>query len=541
MTVWVGSGTPVLHGNGQGILIGRLFPKASAREVEALPSSIFLSDGRALINEYWGDYICLCAPSARSELRAIRAPSGTLPAYRIRQGPVTYLTSHIEIALDQGLIRPAIDWQFVAHHLAFPHLRSAATGLVGVDEIMPGEVLHLAGSAASTRSLWTPWPFAAPERRITAMGEAASRVSHAVRQAIEALIRPADRVLLELSGGLDSSIIAAVMSDAGREIVALNLATPDPGGDERDYARIVAAHCAISLHEAQVEEAIDLTADLASLTARPGLPAMLRSADALFGKLAKDQHVTAYVSGTGGDCVFCSLSSATPASDHLRSHGPRPALARVLRDVAAIHRTNAWHVTRLMLRQLRRRKPALSWTRNSQFLDADRLPGAPPRHPWLDERDQALPGTCAHVRAIIAANAHLDGYGRQETAPSLYPLLAQPVVEACLAIPTWLWVEGGHDRAVARNAFRSSLPEAIVTRRTKGSMDAFCARIFDRNRERLRPFLLDGLLAGGGLLDRPAIETYLSRAFDNRDSLFYHLLPIADTEAWARGVQTRSS
>ncbi|SBV31779.1 putative Asparagine synthase (Glutamine-hydrolyzing) [uncultured Sphingopyxis sp.] len=540
-TVLAGAETPFLRDKGTGILIGRLFAKADGREIKALPSPIASGDARSLIGDYWGDYLILGELPARSVLQAIRAPSGTLQAYRIRQGPVTYLTSDVEIALEYGLIIPAINWHFVAYHLAFLHLRSAATGLAGLDEMMPGEVLRLDGGRATTRSLWTPWAFAAPERRVAAMDEASNLVANAVRNSIKALVRPADRVLLELSGGLDSSIIAAALSEAGREIVALNLATSDPGGDERDYARTMAAHCAISLCEAQVEEAIDLTADVPALTARPGLPAMLRSADSVFSRLAREENLTAYVSGTGGDCVFCSLSSAAPAADYLRSHGPKAALATIVRDIAAIHRTNSWHVTRLMLKQLLNRKSRAAWRRNEEFLNEDRLPSMPPAHPWLDGQDRALSGTRAHVRAIIAANAHLDGYGRQEIAPSLYPLLSQPVVEACLAVPTWLWVEGGYDRAVARNAFSRSLPAAIVTRRTKGSMDAFCARIFDQHRMRLLPFLLDGLLASAGFLDRPAIEAYLTRPFGNRDDRFYHLLPIADTEAWARGVQARSS
>lgn len=540
MTVLTGPGTPVLRGQGAGILIGRLFPKTGSDEIRTLPPGIFAADTQSLITEYWGDYIGLFETPGEPLLQAIRAPSGTLHAYRMRRGPVTYLTSHIEIALAYGLVDPAIDWAFVAHHLAFLHLPAATTGLAGVEEIMPGQVLLFKGAGSATRSPWSPWSFAAPARRIASATEAAEHVSRAVRQAVAALVRPSDKILLELSGGLDSSLLAAVLSETGRETIALNLATPDPGGDERDYARAIAEHCGIGLDEAEVTEDVDLTAEVLTWTARPSLPAMLRSADVLFDKLAKEANATAFVSGTGGDCVFCSLGTATPATDYLRSQGPRPHLVALLRDMAAIHGTNIWNVTRLMLRQIRRGRPALPWARNSQFLAADRLPLAPDPHPWLDEPGHVLPGTRAHVRAIIAANAHLDGYGRQQTAPSLYPLLAQPVVEACLAIPTWLWVDGGSDRAIARNAFRQSLPEKIVARRTKGSMDAFCARAFDRNRDRLRPFLLDGLLAGAGLLDRAKIETYLSRPFSNRDDLFYHLLPIADTEAWARGTQARS-
>lgn len=541
MTLFTEPEAPVVRGQGAGFLVGRLFPKCGSNEMMMLAGSIFASEGRTLITEYWGDYVCLLETPDGTGLQAIRAPSGTLHAYRIRRGPVTYLTSHIEIALEYGLVTPAIDWAFVAHHLAFLHLPTAATGLAGVDEIMPGEAMLLQGTGSATRALWSPWAFTAPAQRIASAAEAAENLSHAVRQAVGALVLPSDKVLLELSGGLDSSVLAAVLSEAGRETIALNLATPDPGGDERDYACAMADFCGISLSEAQVGEDIDLTAEPSTWTARPGLPAMLRSADALFDRLAKEKSITAFVSGTGGDCVFCSLSSAAPATDYLRSHGLRPRLVALLRDIATIHETNIWNVSRLLMRQVGRGKPALPWARNSQFLKPDRLPFAPAAHPWLSEPDHVLPGTRAHVRAIIAANAHLDGYGRQQTAPSLYPLLAQPVVEACLRIPTWLWVDGGRDRAIARNAFRQSLPEKIVARRTKGSMDAFCARIFDRNRDRLRPFLLDGLLAGAGLLDRVKIETYLSRPFSNRDNLFYHLLPIADTEAWARGMQARSS
>src|SRR5690606_13563984 len=158
-----------------------------------------------------------------------------------------------------------------------------------------------------------------------------------------------------------------------------------------------------------------------------------------------------------------------------------------------------------------------------------------------DAPDGILGGAQAHVHAILASYAHLDGYGRHTIAPSIFPLLAQPVVEACLAVPSWLWVAGGRDRAVARTAFYMELPTSVSERRSKGAMDAFCARTFDINRARLRPFLLDGLIANAGLLDRDAIDTYLAHPFASRDRDFYRLLPIIDTELWARALLSSGS
>jgi asparagine synthase (glutamine-hydrolysing) len=91
----------------------------------------------------------------------------------------------------------------------------------------------------------------------------------------------------------------------------------------------------------------------------------------------------------------------------------------------------------------------------------------------------------------------------------LHPLFSQPVVEACLAIPSWEWRAGGIDRAVARQAFAADLPEEILRRRTKGGPDGFCAEIIRHHHARIRARLLDGALARQGILDRVAVEKAL--------------------------------
>src|SRR3546814_5721791 len=66
--------------------------------------------------------------------------------------------------------------------------------------------------------------------------------------------------------------------------------------------------------------------------------------------------------------------------------------------------------------------------------------------------------------------------------PVIHPLLSQPVIEHCLAIPTWLQCAGGCDRSIARQAFKPDLPAKVIERRGKGSPQGFIYQIFYRFR-----------------------------------------------------------
>ncbi|MCP2835015.1 asparagine synthase-related protein, partial [Salmonella enterica] len=66
---------------------------------------------------------------------------------------------------------------------------------------------------------------------------------------VSAQLADAQHPLLQLSGGLDSSILAAVLHEMGTPFRAVTLATRDAEGDERRFARAVAGHLGIPLEE----------------------------------------------------------------------------------------------------------------------------------------------------------------------------------------------------------------------------------------------------------------------------------------------------
>jgi len=180
------------------------------------------------------------------------------------------------------------------------------------------------------------------------------------------------------------------------------------------------------------------------------------------------------------------------------------------------------------------------WRPNWLFLDNDWSMENPLRldHPWLDAPDGSRPGPAAHIANLMRLQTTIEEPAPESGWEQLNPLLAQPVVEFCLGIPSWKWCAGGRDRAVARNAFSSDLPSVIIERRHKGGPEGFCIAILDEHRDLLRDRLVGGNLATRGLLDRPAIERALAKDRRFKSSEYLRLLELADAEAWVEHWQS---
>jgi asparagine synthase (glutamine-hydrolysing) len=527
ITLFASSGLPVLK-HGKGVVIGQLLGASPA----------LLSDccgPEQLIDHAWGNYIAIGLGADGAPDWILRAPMGHLPAYRSSANGTEIIGSHADLLLGAMGTAPALNWEFVKDHLAFGHLQTRLTGLLGIDELLGGECWQRKVDGPwQRRTVWTPWVWTARDREITDPAKARQALRGSVERAVAGLIPPDMPCVLELSGGVDSSILAAALAAHGADARAITLVTDEREGDERLYARAAAAATGLPLDELAVSGAVDLAMPTAVRSARPGLPMTLSLADDLLAQKARTEIIGAFVSGAGGDCVFCSPGSAAPAADVLRRFGIGKAAWTAIDALARIHHASAWEVAKMAWRQARNRTLVPVWPRTSGFLVKDALPETPPDHPWLDEPADVLPGKRSHVRAILASLAHVEGYGRQDVAPSRFPLLSQPVVETALRIPTWLWIENGRDRAVARMAWSGFLPASVLNRRTKGGLDSYAIAMLDRNRTALRPFLLEGHLARSGLLDRPRLEAALARSARRGDPETYLLFPLIDTEAWAR-------
>lgn len=479
----------------------------------------------------WGNYLEFVGDQAGG-LTIRRAPITGMPLYWLEAAGGVLLLSHLELieGLDVAL---SVDQEFLRYLLSFSNFRTARTGLSGLQELLPGTALILGRGLPTTETFWSPWPHA---RGRVGERDAPMLLEQRIRACVSAWANSRDSIVVELSGGLDSSIVAAALAQGGHAFSAATIATASPDGDERRFARAVAESCGIDLVEyVHGYAGLDLTAGPAFLAPRPATYGVLVGIDAALGSATNEMSGGSIFTGIGGDNVFAINRSIMPALDALLSLGPRPRSLAALGDCARLCNATVWRAARAGWRQWRAGREA-AWPRDDGYCMRTMLPDEPLPHPWDEVVDDLPVGKIRHVQSILRIGDFLDRPGRWYGRDVVAPLLSQPVVELCLAIPSWAWVAGGRDRAVARAAFANHLPGIVAWRRNKGRLETMCAEAFLAQRRALAPILLEGRLAREGLIDRVRVEAYLARERIEGGYDYFRLLELADIELWTASV-----
>jgi asparagine synthase (glutamine-hydrolysing) len=521
-----------------GLIWGVLFDRmTSGRIVDAGEPQLATDEIERFVERRWGGYIAVRRLGEGIEI--FRDSSGAIPCYHAQVDGIDFFTTRPEMMVDTGLIEPEIDWTILTQALVYRSLRPARTALRGISELMPGTAATLSDGALRIRTAWSPWRFTTPEAEVETASEAADRVRRIATSCIGAWGRCFERPLIEISGGLDSSIVAAVLAGTNPGAACITFAAARGDPDETPYARAVAEHLGFELQVLRAEVSdVALTRSHARDLPRPCARGFAQAHEAQLRAVAACEQVDSFFSGGGGDNVLGYLKSVLPVLDRWRRGGG--GLFGTIGDVAALAEVSIWEVVAKSVRRALRPGGGRRWLLDTRFLapPAIRDLPFPQDHPWTQPPRGVLPGKLVHGRALIVIQNHLEGLDRLHDAPIISPLLSQPLVETCMAIPTWLWCDGGINRAVARKAFADSLPATIIDRRSKGAFDTYCAQVFAANRTPIREMLLDGALGRQGLLDLEAIEARLANDTVGREDML-RLLDLVDVEAWIGAWSSR--
>lgn len=511
------------------LLVGQLFACDGARLTSLEPILAGRSAGgisAPALAGHWGNFALFDASQDQPSL--YRDPSGSVPVYHVRHGGADVFVSDAEFAAKLGLLAdPRVDITFAIHWLQFPFLRTRRCGLENAVEILPGVNYARASSGAWSESArWRPAQFLARRDAILDPSQAARQLRETTLSAVASQATQ-NNILLQLSGGLDSSIIAACLSESGIEFDGVNFATRSADGDERGYAHDVAASCGVTIREL-IEGGTPSLETAATPGFRPPTNPLLLPFQQAIDEAAREAAAGVLVDGAGGDNLFCYITSAAPILDALWWSGRQTGLAAAS-DIATRANCTWWRLASATTRRMFRRR--VRWKENRSLLRRGTLLRSAEAHPWLEGLPRALPGKREHVEALVHIQHFLDR-GTTGSVRTLHPLLAQPLLELCLRIPSWLWMRGGRDRAIARDAFHDLLPASILARRSKGSLESLLHRAFARLAPQMRDLLQSGELRRSGILDDAAVDRAFAGASELRDDLQLRISELVALELW---------
>lgn len=537
-----------------GVVLGSLFERSRdladdsllthVRLDEHATRSVVHSQGQRLIDDYWGNYVAFVSDTCG--VSVIVSPSSSLPCLSSTVEGITWVYSCLTDAIALGLPSLTRSHTYLRDR-ALGRLIDGDNPLHEVSRLLRGEALRFRLAAHRTsierQLLWHPHRIVETQEPFEDPIQAARAMRGVVRACTRTLAADHGSVQLRLSGGLDSSIVAACLRGTGRPVTCHTYFDSKTTADPRPWARLAASHSGYGLTEHSIETTSLHLPKLAQLRPSPDVMPLLEylfRAD-LERTLCLENAATAVFTGDGGDSGFCSDTVARALVEYLKRHGLRPRVWSLAHQVALATDRSTWQVLRRSVRRWRGSaqpddRDGASEPHQLVALDVLHQTKLPSRHPWFRGYEPMPVVTQYRLGALPMPPQGCDlSIDPPAVAPDLiHPLYAQPVVELLLRIPLYIHFEDGRDRGLARRAFAQDASPPNLQRLWKDRAPGFLNDLIASNRAWLRELFLDGVLVNARLLDRHAVEAALSeepmKYTANPAEIIRHL----DTELWAR-------
>ena len=267
---------------------------------------LLVRDGTAAIEKLVGMFAFALWDKEKRELILARDRLGIKPlVYAPLAGDNISFASEITALRKHPGINLTIDSDAVSDYLACLYVPAPRTIYTGIRKLPPGHVLRWHGGKIFIEPYWRPQ---FDGTVMLSADEAVEELMPVVRQAVTDCLVSDVPLGCFLSGGIDSSVIAALMANEAKRtgappIQTFTMTFEETAYDERINARKVAEH--IGSHHTELPASpslVDLLNDSVTSFGEPfGNPTSLLIND--LSRKARE-HVTVALVGDGGDEVF---------------------------------------------------------------------------------------------------------------------------------------------------------------------------------------------------------------------------------------------
>ena len=539
------------------------------------------SDTETIVHAYeqWGDacverlrgmFAFAIWDAPRRKLFIARDRLGVKPLYYALAGDRLLFGSEIKAILASGLVRAEANETALPELLGTRYLSGEDTLFRGIRRLMPGHTLTYEDGRMSIRQYWDV-PAGRRDDEVSRLtdAQAVARFRELLEEAVRIRLMADVPLGMFLSGGLDSSAIAALMARMiDRPLQTFSVAFKQRAFSELDYARQVAKAIGADGHEVVIDDE-DFFGALPRLIWHEDEPIAHPSSVPLYfvSELAR-RHVTVVLTGEGSDELLAGYGKYPRAMANWRAAGAYQLLPEAMRGWVA----NSV-VPRLPARPgriARRSFLAMPRTPEAMFFDNFASIGLKRQQTLLSARVRAA---STFAQAYGASRAFFDAPGggsplldrllyadiktylvellmKQDqmsmaaSIESRVPFLDHRLVEFAAALAPRMKLRGLTTKWILREAVRGILPPEILSRPKMGFPVPFGVWMKDRWQEVARDVLLDRRTRERGLTDPAAvarlIDAHATGQAEGGDAIW----SLLNLELWYRthidgdGVQT---
>ncbi len=498
--------------------------------------------GLGFVERLVGQFSFAVADLWSGSVHLVRDRLGILPLYYYVDQDCLIFGSEIK-AVVAGLRKyPAVDLASLDDYLVGASVPAPHTLFAGISKLLPGHRADV-GAAGEVR-VERYWSL--PEEddpRAWTPGRVVDAVDDAVTEAVRAALVADVPVGAYLSGGVDSSLIAATVArlDPGRELHTFAAGFGDARHDELHWARRVSEHVGTTHHEIRVhaQEFENLWPLLTWYRDAP----VSQPADIAVYRLAEAarQKVTVILSGEGGDELFAGYPKYQVAR----------AAAFLSRVPSGVRATISHALERQLPEQLGRHRIALrvlaertaverrrAWFSPFTSRERTRLLNGLPQRVSRDgaggDGDPVREMLCEDVTSWLPDNL-LERGDRMSMAASLElrpPLMDHRLVELAFRLPSAYKVRRGTTKWALKEVARRVLPHDVVDRRKAGFRVPLSTWFRDGLRDSVRDRLTGQQSFVAETFDRATVVDLLDRHESGRFNEESRIFALMSLEVW---------
>jgi asparagine synthase (glutamine-hydrolysing) len=311
----------------------------SGTDTEVLLSA-YVEWGESCVERFNGMFAFGLYDSVRRRIVLARDRAGEKPLFYWHQGGHFAFASELKALLADERCPRRVDPVALNAYLAYGYVPGGMCMLQGVSKLPPATLLtyDLVGETVSQRAYWTlPAPRATNATVDDLVDELEGLLADSVRLRLHADVT----VGVMLSGGVDSSLVAAMAARATRKVKTFTISFPgDARHDEAKFARVVADHFGTEHVELPAEETtVGLLPQLAAQFDEPIADSSMVPTY-LVSKLIQ-KHATVALGGDGGDELFAGYPHYNWVRRH---HELRRVLPSPVRWAVGQFAARAWPV-----------------------------------------------------------------------------------------------------------------------------------------------------------------------------------------------------